>query len=319
MIKFIAGAILIVNTILVPSAQAQQTENCGDILRYASRNITSSVSFADLRKYYYSNVCSSNQTGLGISFKDATDALGLTYSNKDDYCRGEKSFDSSNTYSRQDASLVVNGALTAYVQCRTLSSQGINTYVSIPPADTPTVFSIGISRSSANPVTITAVRIDRPSAVNCAAVSGNKTTEMKTSLTRINVALPQSDDRWSLTCSRVGQSVTDGTSFDPVQVILSTTRGDFPFSLVGGGLAANNWAQSIKDSIAKLDSETKKSANDLVSNLKKAGATHNAGQFNYEISQCPAGQYLVGLRQQLDSGGPHGITSWLAPICRDIL
>lgn len=31
---------------------------------------------------------------------------------------------------------------------------------------------------------------------------------------------------------------------------------------------------------------------------------------------CPPSTYMVGARWQVDGGGPHGIMSWIGPICR---
>lgn len=37
---------------------------------------------------------------------------------------------------------------------------------------------------------------------------------------------------------------------------------------------------------------------------------------NTDSGECTPGSFMVGVRRQTDGGGPHGITSWLFPVCR---
>ena len=37
---------------------------------------------------------------------------------------------------------------------------------------------------------------------------------------------------------------------------------------------------------------------------------------NTVSASCPAGSFMIAIQSQLDSGGPHGITSWIQPVCR---
>jgi hypothetical protein len=37
---------------------------------------------------------------------------------------------------------------------------------------------------------------------------------------------------------------------------------------------------------------------------------------NGRSAVCPKGRYMVGTLWQSDGGGPHGILSWISPICR---
>jgi hypothetical protein len=297
-------------------AQAEDPESCGDILRYASRDVTSSVNFSDVRKYYYNQVCKNASTGAGLSFGDADLSLGLSYSSKDDYCANEKTFDLSTNYSRQDASIVVGTALSAYVQCRSLSSAGINTYITVPPTANPIVFSVQISRSSANPVTITQVRLSDSSGVSCSTTVRGKIKPLEGLVTDIGYALPQSSARWALSCTRQSTAGTSGTTFNPIQLIVSTTQGDLPVSFSGVGLAANNWASDIKGQI----SVTQDAVSRLTNDLKTGGATHHLanGGFSTSTETCAPGTYMVAADFQLDSGGPHGITSWIHAVCRSI-
>lgn len=54
--------------------------------------------------------------------------------------------------------------------------------------------------------------------------------------------------------------------------------------------------------------------------LRQGGPEEFAGPASYtgngQSSLCPQGQYMVGARWQVDAGGPHGIMSWLGPVCR---
>lgn len=54
-------------------------------------------------------------------------------------------------------------------------------------------------------------------------------------------------------------------------------------------------------------------------NLLKAGSETipNPGG-NGASEKCPAGYYMVGARWRSDPGGPHGILSWIGPICRRV-
>jgi hypothetical protein len=316
----IAGSLLLALAGWSGIARAADSESCGDVLRYASRDVTSSVTYSDLRKAYYNQVCTSTTSSGGLSFGDASIALGLSYSSKDDYCQHEQSWASSTNYSRQDASLVVSGALTAYVQCRALSRAGINTYITVPPTDSPAVFSVQISRSSATPVSVSAVRLSDPAAVSCSAAAGGQTRPIQGLVTNINYALPQSDARWSLSCTRKGTANTTGTSYNPVQLIVSTTQGDLPVAFSGVGLAANVWANTLRGEITAQINSLNTDLNNLASGLRVGGgiAQRDAGGFSTSTWLCPAGSYMVAVDYQLDGGGPHGITSWLHPVCRKV-
>lgn len=48
------------------------------------------------------------------------------------------------------------------------------------------------------------------------------------------------------------------------------------------------------------------------------GATHVPSFGNTGTALCPAGQVMVGARMQSDPGGPHGIISNFAPVCREL-
>lgn len=51
--------------------------------------------------------------------------------------------------------------------------------------------------------------------------------------------------------------------------------------------------------------------------MREKNQTHivnNGG--NGESEVCPVGFYMVGAKWQSDGGGPHGIISWFAPVCR---
>ena len=39
---------------------------------------------------------------------------------------------------------------------------------------------------------------------------------------------------------------------------------------------------------------------------------------NGKSKTCPDGSFMVGALWQVDGGGPHGIMSWVSPVCRMI-
>jgi len=263
---------------LSPLLRAQSTEQCGDVLKYAARDVKSQVTFSDQRKYYYQKVCKDSSSGFGIDYKDATSVLGLSYTSKDDYCKNEQSFDTNTSYSRIDSSYVVQNALDAYVQCRALSVKGIATSVTIPPGENPTVFSIGVQRTSSEPQTVQTVSLD-PESVSCATQKDGKIYVLNQKANDISYALPESKAKWSLVCTRNGTTDASGNkTFGPVQLILTTTAGDLPISLPGIGIAANTWANELRNE------------NNLIS--QRLDALKNAVGSTKIIAQCSGDGWL---------------------------
>jgi hypothetical protein len=233
-------------------AMAQEAESCGDILRYASRDIRRDVSFSDQRKYYYQKVCKSSSSGFGVDYKDAASALGLSYSSKDDYCKAEQSFDTSTAYNQADSSMVVRNSLDAYVACRALSAKGVATSVSLPPSDTPTVFSISVQRRSSVPQTIDSLAFD-PTTVTCNSQNNGQIQSFEKAFNAVGFQLPQSEAQWSLVCTRKPAVDPNGNrTYGPVQLILTTTSGALPISLPQIGYAAGAWASEIRSESAAL-------------------------------------------------------------------
>lgn len=137
------------------SATAESKESCGDILRYASRDVRKDVSFSDLRLYYFQKVCKSDDSSVGMSYGDATQALGFNFTSKSEYCKAEESATKDTKFTQADSSLVVRNSLDAYVACRGISDKGVDMSVVLPPVDAPTVFSISVQRRSAQPQSVT--------------------------------------------------------------------------------------------------------------------------------------------------------------------
>ncbi len=244
--KLFMGSVLFGLALVSFSTSLRADEQCGDILRYAARDVKSQVTFSDQRKYYYQKVCKDSSSGLGIDYKDATSLLGLSYTSKDDYCKNEQSFDTNTSYSRIDSSLVVQNALDAYVQCRALNVKGIATSMTMPPGDNPTVFSIGVQRVSSEPQMVQYVSLD-PDIVSCTMQKDGELHQLNKKANAISFVLPESKAKWSMVCTRNAISDANGNkSYGQVQLILATTAGDLPISLPGIGLASNNWASDLR-------------------------------------------------------------------------
>ena len=226
--------------------RAESTEQCGDILKYASRDVQSKVTFDDQKKYYYEKVCKNSSVGVDVDYKDAVKALGLSYSSKDAYCRDEQSFNSNTTYSRSDSSYVVQNSLDAYVQCRALNQKGITTSVTMPPTENPTVFSIGIQNNSPFAPVIQTVSFD-PDSLSCTTQKDNELLVLNKNVNNISYVLPYNKDKWSLVCNRKVITNIDGNKvYGPVQLIVTTTAGDLPLSLSAIGIASDSWASTFR-------------------------------------------------------------------------
>jgi hypothetical protein len=285
-----------------PLVRAQSVEHCGDVLRYASRDVKTQVTYSDQRKYYYQRVCKDAASGIGIDYKDATAVLGLSYSSKDEYCKNEQSFDTNTSYSRIDSSY----ALDAYVQCRALSVKGIVTSVTMPPTDNPTVFSIGVQRISSDPQTIQTVSLD-PGSVNCAVQKDGKIFNLNEVSNDISYALPESKAKWSLVCTRKSNSDADGNkTYGPVQLILTTTAGDLPFSLPGIGMASNNWASDLRNESNLISQRLDALKNELRSTSIIAQCSGDGWLPRPAAPSCPAGYVDSGQFSHSAPGGKNG-------------
>ena len=303
--KFCCAITLLVSS-FTATAVAQEVESCGDILRYASRDVRRDVSFSDQRKYYYRNVCKSSNTGIGIDYKDATSALGLSYSSKDDYCKGEQSFDTNTNYNQADSSLVVRNSLDAYVACRALSTKGVVTSVSLPPSDTPTVFSISVQRKSSMPQSVDSLAID-PTTVSCNAQNNGQAQSLDKNFNVIGFQLPQSDAQWSLICTR--KPVVDSIgnrNYGPVQLILTTSAGALPISLPQIGYAAGAWVSELRSDTTTLAKKLS-SMEVTMAGQKIIAQCSGDGFFPRPAAPaCPSGFKDSGQFTHSAPGGPRG-------------
>jgi hypothetical protein len=57
---------------------------------------------------------------------------------------------------------------------------------------------------------------------------------------------------------------------------------------------------------------------DLDKALQQGGQDVVTPGGNTPMTPCPRGSFLVAVNRQTDGGGPHGITSWLFPVCRPL-
>ncbi|WP_417307925.1 hypothetical protein [Devosia sp.] len=57
-------------------------------------------------------------------------------------------------------------------------------------------------------------------------------------------------------------------------------------------------------------------ANQVIQTIADGQERIPSPQGNGKSATCPAGSYMTGMLWQVDSGGPHGIISWLGPVCK---
>lgn len=251
----------------------QGQENCGEILRYSSRNITHKVSGSDQRKYYYKQICEHSGIGVGIDYKDAEAVFGFSFSSKDEYCSNEKKYDLNTSYTSESSNLVVAESLSAYVKCRALNKEGINTAITLSSPIDPVMFSIAINRASQYPVTINDVRLD-PKLVECTSRIDEKLKRLISSSNLISYALPESSEKWTMSCTRKPRIDSNlSKSFDPVQLIVTTSAGDLPLSLNGFGLVADVWASDLRYEINSIGQSVDKKLSNVDFQLKNISET----------------------------------------------
>ncbi len=92
---------------------------------------------------------------------------------------------------------------------------------------------------------------------------------------------------------------------------------------IGNQLRADNAALTKR--VEELEKALDKLRNDIAPAIEARVATLKGGSDfipqpvgNARSNTCPAGSYMVSILHQLDSGGPHGITSWLGVVCRPL-
>ena len=92
---------------------------------------------------------------------------------------------------------------------------------------------------------------------------------------------------------------------------------------IAKGLKEENVA--LLERIVKLEAdlaqEKADSANALEARVLKLRTGANSNDFpggNGTSGVCAPGKFMVGALWQADGGGPHGIMSWIGPICRDL-
>ncbi|WBV41593.1 hypothetical protein [Pseudoroseomonas cervicalis] len=239
-------------------ALAQGSENCGDILRYASRDYSRTVSYNDQRKYFYNSVCRGELSGFNVSFRDANQALGLSYSSKENYCSEEKKFDEANSYNQSDSNRVVTAALETYAQCRALEGQGIITKITTSGGADVTAFQISIYRTGSFSRSISTITVDDPKAVDCSFKGGSgDSTRVSNIHTDVNYVLPENGGSWSLSCARNGNPNASGDRTYPrVRLIVGTTApfGGIAINFEEMGSAGSVWANDLRSQInARID------------------------------------------------------------------
>jgi hypothetical protein len=291
---------------LAPLASAEEVESCGDILRYASRDVRHDVSFSDQRKYYYQNVCKMAGSGFGIDYKDASSALGFSYSSKDEYCKAEQSLNTNTNYNQADSSLVVRSSLDAYVACRALSAKGVATSISMPPGETPTVFSISVKRLSSLPQSVDSLAID-PEAVSCSSQNNGQVQSYDKAFNVVGFQLPQSEAQWSLLCTRKAAVNSNGNrTYGSVQLILTTSSGALPISLPQAGYASGAWATELQGETAAISKKLTSVETSLAAQKLIAQCSGDGWLPRPAAPACPSGFKDSGQFTHSAPGGPHG-------------
>lgn len=305
--KLIINVALTLLTVgIVSNATAQTNESCGDILRYSSRDVRKDVSFSDLRLYYYQKVCTSDSADVGISYGDASEALGFNFKSKSDYCKAEEVATKDTKFSQVDSSIVVRNSLDAYVACRAISDKGVEMSVVLPPVDSPTVFSISVQRRSAQPQSVNSLVID-PDAVICSAEKDGQQQAFDKQFNLIGYNLPQSDAKWSLLCTR--KASVDGNNnktYPPTQLILTTSAGALPVYLPQSSYASGSWTSQLRGEVVALTKKLSILDGQLAGQKIIAQCSGDGWLPRPPAPACPANYKDSGQFSHSAPGGPHG-------------
>lgn len=304
--KVLSGVLLLGLTLSPHLSQAQDQESCGDILRYASRDISKGVTYSDQRKYFYNKVCRNNDSGINLSYKDVTTALGLSYSSKEEYCSGEKSYDTNINYSQAESSIVVRNSLDAYVACRSLSDKGVLTSLTMPAGEAPIVFALNAQRRSAQPQSVDSLALN-PDAVACTSIRDGQSQVLDKQYNTIGFQLPESSAQWSLLCTRKYISDPQGNrTFLPVQMVLTTSAGSFPVSLPQAGYAAGAWTNELRAENISISKKLASVESTFASQKIIAQCSGDGWLPRPAAPACPSGFKDSGQFSHSAPGGPHG-------------
>ena len=72
----------------------------------------------------------------------------------------------------------------------------------------------------------------------------------------------------------------------------------------------------LEQALKKQNEDVPKAIEARADRLKTGDTVVPSPVGNTVSASCPAGSFMIALQSQLDNGGPHGITSWIQPVCR---
>jgi hypothetical protein len=75
---------------------------------------------------------------------------------------------------------------------------------------------------------------------------------------------------------------------------------------------------ALEADLAKYKADDAAALEARVAKLRTGADSNDFPGGNGKSNICPPGKFMVGALWQSDSGGPHGILSWLGPVCRNL-
>lgn len=263
--------------------------------------------------YYAKCESKSNASKAGVNLAYDGFGLGLDYSDdtKSAQCTQAKNSFSIDESEYAQVKQVFKAGLDVVSQCLTLASRGWD----IKTTGYKDAVSVNIANTAANGGTLKGVDIiggGGPTAMTCKSLP-----------TKFPVKIGSSG--LSTLCTRIPtQQLVDGTTYsqaDDAFVNLQLSDGPIAIPLPGYKTSALQTVNGNIDTLQKQVAELQAKMAALGGGLKTGGSeSYNPGKafLNSDAAFCPAGSYMVSILSRSDSGGPHGITSQVQPICRSV-
>lgn len=163
----------------------------------------------------------------------------------------------------------------------------------------------------------------------CSVLHNGKTIS---NLSEIPGTTLKSGETIALDCNRTATDVGEGrNSFRGGLIGIATSAevAQVPLISYSSPPIYKSTAESLSKQIKSLQEElssvrtfnkeyTEKRVGELDAALQKSGSDVVTPGGNSGTARCPAGSFLAGINYQIDGGGPHGITSWIFPVCRPL-
>lgn len=76
--------------------------------------------------------------------------------------------------------------------------------------------------------------------------------------------------------------------------------------------------EALEADLAQYKADDAAGLETRVAKLRTGSNSNDYPGGNWTSGICPEGKFMVGALGQSDGGGPHGILSWIGPICRNL-